>query len=677
MPDPMIPTPASGSPMGVPPTFTAPTGDVPLPPTAALAFWRGEVERSQTQRKTLEPSWQENLDYYTGKPISDAPPDYINVNVDFYQVEQKMAQLFYETPELQLTSTIVSTGQDSALHTHRALLNEQLGAEYADVLTTVLKAIKDCLCPSGIGPTIIGYQPTNVEVPNDDPTQPPTRVPIHERWYWTRFSPKKLLIPADFKDTDWDQAPWLGMDFRMPITVARRDFQLPPTFAGSSAKDDKTFEQTASAEENSSLSYVEGQLIWYKASVFDEAVAHPDLYRELVLIDGLDHPARHRNSPYQTVGPDGLLTADSMIGNPIHPLTIRDVPDSAYTPSDSQMTRPLVKELCTFRTQMKRERDANRSRVLYDASKLPPEVIDKIARGTLGDLIPVEEGVLAQGVNAIMAQVITGTGSRQTYEQNNFFQRDIAKTLGLDASAVGAKEDTQRSATEINTIDRATSVRLDAERRQVLRWYLKGVNKKFSPLLVRFMKASPLLPKILGVKAQAWTQAEQQGLFSWLGFSAKADSQIRLDASAERKFKLQVYQMVARDPNVIRVKLLEDLLASCGYDPAETVTEKLPEKTPEPNVSFRFSGEDLYNPMVQEILAQGGIKISPEAIQQANKELMIQTALGLRDVSGKPVPYTPRPQEHGGPTEPVRPLTKEQGDETPRGMPGAPMGMQQ
>src|SRR2546422_881377 len=79
--------------LGVPPGSTdvpsAPSqaqSSLPLPATADLAFWRGEVDRAKQARKPYESKWQENLDYYTGRPLTDQPEtDYVNVNVDFYQ----------------------------------------------------------------------------------------------------------------------------------------------------------------------------------------------------------------------------------------------------------------------------------------------------------------------------------------------------------------------------------------------------------------------------------------------------------------------------------------------------------------------------------------------------------------------------------------------------------------
>ena len=42
---------------------------------------------------------------------------------------------------------------------------------------------------------------------------------------------------------------------------------------------------------------------------------------------------RHRYCPYQSLDNEGRLTANSMIGYPIHVLTLRDVPDDNHVPS--------------------------------------------------------------------------------------------------------------------------------------------------------------------------------------------------------------------------------------------------------------------------------------------------------------------------------------------------------
>jgi hypothetical protein len=655
-----------------------PIPQLPLPANYDLGFWTSEVDRAERVRQSHEPAWDENLRYYGGKPLTTTPEaDFVNVNVDFYETEQKAAQLFFEQPDLQLAATGPLKGGEAIIQVHRELLNELLGPDQADVLRTVQKAIKDCLCGSGIGPTIIRYEPTikTVEPPDSGDIlglRQPISVPIAERWTWERFSPWKLLIPADFKDTEYDKAPWLGMRFRMAITQARQMFDLPPEFAGTVAKDEHVAKVDDDAlDESAAVESVDGTAIWYRAALYESEVTHPELYRELVLIDGLDVPARHRDSPFQSFKPGtSELTADSLIGNPIHPLTIRDLPDSAYPPSDSEMRRPLVKELCKFRTQMVQERDINQPKFGYDTEKVPPETVEKIRTGTAGSLIGFEPGVLAQGAATAFAQLAQGTSPRQTYLANDYIQRDLAKTSGLDSASLGVQSDSERSATEMSQISRAANVRLDAERRRVLDWYLKGV-AKFSALVVRYMTPQRMVPMTGPQGAQTWAQWDKTQLDGRLAFRARPDSQIRADAALERRFQLQLYQMVRNDPRVTSTELLKGLFEAFGKDPTKLIVTKPPEKKPDPPaISFRFAGTDL-DPLlpqfgiVLDVLRQGGVQLSPQAVGQAQLAVQMgQLGLPARGGAGTPGMPMPTTEAHGGPAQQVNPIGKHEFDQT-------------
>ena len=131
--------------------------------------------------------WQENLNYYTGTPLDSAPTsDFVNVNVDFYETEQKNAQLFFETPELQFTPGAGFDATASGVIAFRKLMNVLLGADYVDALEAILGSLKRCTTTSGTGATIIGYQPTIQEVqPFEQPgailgLSQPVPVPVPE-----------------------------------------------------------------------------------------------------------------------------------------------------------------------------------------------------------------------------------------------------------------------------------------------------------------------------------------------------------------------------------------------------------------------------------------------------------------------------------------------------------------
>lgn len=686
--------------------------------------WISELDRS---RRVAEPhwtEWQANVDYYIGKTpnkinasaiLNDADSEtYINVNADFYNVELKLAQLFYDQPNLQLSAkgefkprrpASQIPGQppqpqpDSGpiIAAHRALLTELLGPSHANVLTTIQKAIKDCLLSAGAGATKIGYNPTLQAVPMGPPASPPEPLgapqsdvpemggpfpipgmqapqeapqqpvqvqplqqrPVYEQWYWDRIASKKFRIPADFSDSDYDKAPWIGMEFRLPLSVAQAQFDLPENFTGTIDRDKKLLAAEGNASAVSELPYVDGTEIWYLAHIFDPDAIHPLLIRRHVLVEGYNQfVERTTASPFQTQLPDGRLSADSMIGYPIHVLTVRDVPDSAFIPSDSSMTRPLVHELCTFRTQQVQERQANIPRILYDSTKLAPQTVTKIVEGTIGSLIPVQEDALMNGMQSVMAQVVQGTSSRTSYSANDYIQRDLEKTLGIDATGTGIKAPGDASATEIAVIDKQRNVRLDAERRRVLAWYLKGV-EKFSTLVIRFMTPQLAIPYIGQDAAMAWAGWDKQTWDGRFVFGAKPDSQIRLDAAAERKYALDLYQFTAKDPNVNRVLLLHNLLEKAGLDPSEIIIKDLPEQKIPPQITFTFKGDDLVGPQaaqVREVLAASGINITPEAVQGVPPGGLSPEGVDALSPRGL------GPEQHGGPTPKVRPLSQQSAD---------------
>ncbi len=670
------------------------------------AAWLSELDRSERFAEPYWQDWQNNLNSYIGKS-ADATlanqdgSNYINTNSDFKNVEVKLSQLFFEQPELQLTAKGAFKAQPpaaaipgqppqpapnyvSVIAAHRELLNELLGSDHADALETVLRAIKDCVATAGVGATKIFYEAAmeTIQTPPElalaMPDNGPTLDrPVDEKWSWDTIPSKKFRTPADFKSTDFDRAPWLAMDFRMPLPLAKRTLNLPDDFDGTFERDKKVLDETGqiSKQDSSSIPYLDGTEIWYQAAIYDPDVVNPRLIRRHIVCKGYDQFAeKDSTNPFQTLLPNGRLSADSMIGYPIHVLAIRSVPDSAFVPSDLSMTRPLVRELCKFRTQQVLERDANIPRVGYDSAKVPPETIKRIEQGTIGSLIPFPPDALMGGMPSLMAQITQGNQTRGSYTANDYIQHDLDVTLGIDATASGVQQQRSTTATEISSIERSRNVRINAEQRAVLKWYLKGV-AKYSALVCRFMTPQLAVPYIGEQQAQTWAQWDKKTWDGRFVFKAKPDSQLKLDGAAERKFFLDLYQFLARDPNVNRVALLKALLERANLDPSEVIVEQLPQKHPDPSVGISFKGDDLIAPqaqMVIEVLAQTGIQISPQAQQTAASQLFQQMQLGIRDGAGHPVKASVQAQGHGGVAEKVRPLDQQSADQTGQ-RPGQPV----
>ena len=201
--------------------------------------WWSDIEAAERVRKQHETWWNANLEAYSPKVTKD-PKAYgadINTNRDFTLVQQKVAQLFFQSPEISIKPSPLMQGAEDILLTHQDILNEMLGADGVNAKHMVREALFDTLCPAGFGVTKMGYEnvtemvETQVPVPDPetgapavDPMtgQPMTMpqsvpVPIWERLFWERVTPMKVLIPAGFSSTNYDESPWLGVRFSLTV----------------------------------------------------------------------------------------------------------------------------------------------------------------------------------------------------------------------------------------------------------------------------------------------------------------------------------------------------------------------------------------------------------------------------------------------------------------------------
>ena len=639
-----------------------------------IGIWWARVERSRARRDAVSDEWQRNINAYTGQPGLQPPiaTDLVNPNTDFADVEQKKVQLFFTTPEIHcIPQEPVAQGLEAVVLVKQAVLNDKLGPNGVDAKRLMDKTIFDVLCPAGWGATKIGYdvttRPVSQSIPHPVPGLPPIAqtidVPVYEEWFWEHFSPKKLLVPDDYHDNVFDKAPWLGMEFSMPLIAAKRKFKLPDDFTATSSEDPYVFQDATGqgASQADSRQLVTGVEIWYRASLEDETVFHPELLRKLVLIDGMrDRPATHKDSPYQTLDAQGRLTADSMIGNPIHVLTIRDCTDSAYIRSDCSMTRDLVEQLSKFLTTQVKQRDTAIPMRLVDEGIITPDVMKKITDGDYGSFIPVPEGRLEPPP---VVEIARAQYPRENYEGQARIERQLAKTLALDSNQMGARDEVDRTATELTLVQNNASVRLKGERNRVMQFFLAGV-RKFDSLLQRFA-TEPQVIQIVGQDgARLWATWDKTTIAGRYAYDIKPDSGLDIDEATVRSQALQTYNMIGKDPLVDRNYLLSELAPALHLDPQRLKKPPAPPQPEKPSIGFSFKGEDLLNPMAVAIMLQGGIQITPDLIQQAHT--LIQTGTGI-----PAPPISPQPGIPGMPPTTPPPRSPMAGPP-----PGAPPGPQ-
>ena len=652
-----------------------------------VAQWLIRKDAAEEQNKQYHREWETCTSAYEGKPLAGEWPDVVNVNKHFSTVRLKTAQLFFRTGDVQATALKPLAQSPNLAGLVQAILNSKLGIHEINAKLMTRKVLTH-LELTGVGPSKIGYEaftrtvqmpiaaPEVLALMNPDqaaqvPTQP-VEQPVAERWFWEDFSSKRLLVPSEFEGPDFDKAAWLGMKYYLDPVVARKKFGLPDDFVGSGTGDDDLL-----AGEKSKVSKADGRVecteIWYYAARFDPAEPNPEVIRVMTLVSGLDSPVvEHRLSPYQTIGPDGALTADSMRGFPIHPLAINYVPDRAYPPSDSAMMMPQVLELSKFRSQMMRQRDTSVPMRFYLKSITDPDTVEKLERG-------VWQGMIGLDQPNEIGEIARAQYPRENFTAQQVIEKDLEQTLAIGSNQRGTANDTERTATELQLIQGNTDIRMDDERNAVIDWYVRGVTKLWS-LIQRFAGGEDYVNVLGPDGAQQlvpWTKAQIQGRF---GFALKTDSTVRPDSAQDQRRALDLYNFLAKDPQVNRSALLQTIYGAFDLDPGQLVAQPQPKPPDPPNISYRFSGDDLNPanpafPIVVSLMEQGGYKIPPEALQAAIGRAQAQVLAGTgvpapESASSYPgwVPRVPN-REHGGMADKGELLNKHQNDVT-GGMPG-------
>lgn len=593
-----------------------------------ITEWWDEIEQSREMRKRIEEKW--DILYQEYLPVVTKGAEDVRAGIHFRNVHTKISKLFFKQPDLILTAEgpvkdampdpltgMILTAEDSAKQ-FQAVLNKKLGRKGVKVKRLVGECLFDILAWSGLGCSKIGYrnvtkpvqepvtQPDPAWVPPPPPTgsilglqappQPPmipvldpatgqpmmktTEVTIYEEWYWSRFSPKKLLLPADLKTSRFDEdAPWMGMEFFMPETVARSTFKIPPgvELKLTSEADDRVYQHEGAKDSTiKARKLVRGVELYYKANIRDATEPHPQAIRQLVLIDGdKDKVYVHRPSPDQTFDELGKLTEDSLVGFPYQIFTNRDMADSPYIWADNAFTNSSVKHINTHRRQSVKLRDANIGKFLYDSGAFTPDEITRLKNGEVGEWIAVMDGRLAQGADKLIAPVVKNEPARDDYRTAQALKQDVEETLGIGGPNAGAQQDTVRTATEIATSASALADRMEDEQGRILECYLEGV-EKFAALIMRWASEQDYIQWVGqdgNTKLNAWNKDTISARWA---FDAKPDSQLRVDVARDRAQTMQFLEVAAAYPMIVNPKpIFKKLATQFNLDPTEVIMPDL------------------------------------------------------------------------------------------------------
>jgi hypothetical protein len=653
-------------------------------------FWKGAVAAAEANRREyFDGAWKESVNYRVMQPFGGpgrselGQQDRIAVPEDWSRTKQKTAQLMFQLPKIVAKEKAPEYAVSAPIIT--AAVNDKLRRE-VQAHYMIDECLADVINAAGIMVSVIGVDIR--EETRELPAPPPEIDPItgltgpqlppqivkqvvSRRFYWDRTSPGSFLWPAEFNASNWDKAPWLGYDSYLSTSEVKRRWKdkLPEGYKCNPSKplllsEDITGEYT----KKDSTSYVKVTTIWYRAAVYDESVAHPDKLRKIVFVDGHDEPVEHEDSDWQRwidevppmpevpgeVGPDGQPQggqpaqpgrAGHFLGLskfPIRVATLTYVSDLAVPPSDSQASRPQVREMIRSRSQMIRMRDTSIPIRWYDTNRLDEAIADRMRAGEWNDMVPTN----GPG-DRVIGEVARANYPRENFQFQSIIGADLDRSWALSNNALSVPNETVRTASEVNQMGRAGDIRLDYEKERVNRYIVEGAEVLFS--LMQMFAQDTDYATIVGEDGKdrltPFTRAEIAGDYA---FDFVTDSSDRMTTEAKQQSALKMYNLLGNSPTTNRAALEAELWILHGFDPAK-LTVKPQEPAPEkPNISFRFGGEDMLNPMAIALLQKAGYDISPTEIKAA--AMMIQDA--VLQMQQARTPFTATAGLPGGPIVP-------------------------
>jgi hypothetical protein len=530
------------TPTGAP--SAAPSGlKIPMSTDEAGA-WMARLDASVKAADAKRKAWQPFVTSYmvrcAGK--SAAGDHEVTVPLTYAYVELKKSQLRFQVPEVNLkpkrpefapavrpfegalNHEIKEAGADAMLDmvTTDVLICGIAAAEvgyYADIRTKQV--------PVMAPPTDVYGQPMLADPMTGQPTQPVqqldpvTREPVfepqeyvaHECYYGARIAPENLLLPPDFQGGDYDSASYLGLRDQVDLQTAILRYGLPKDFAPTATRPIETLSSAEQADGRDSLTTKDVEIlkVYYLATVFAQAPMvrnaegreepdpaweppHVGQYRKLVFVKGKAEPVVHEDCPYQHVDEaDGRLKG--MRGNPIHILTLRYLPGSAYPVSDVEAGFPSSEEVNLGRSQMVNFRDRVMPVLAVDrtrATKEMKEWLEAPADAKIGRVLGVDGSP-----NETIQAVSVSQFPRDNFKFNEVAEDSFRLAWSMGKHAAGMTEDGEPiTATEVQAAQSATDTRLAYEQGQFLKWFCKYA-EKFGSLLQLF-KDEPGYAEIVG-----------------------------------------------------------------------------------------------------------------------------------------------------------------------------------
>jgi hypothetical protein len=628
--------------------------------------WRSRIAASKRTKREFLADWQTNVDYRRGKPFNtDSDVDRISVNQDWPMTKAKQAQLFSQVPEV-----VLETDYDeyrSAVYPFGRYLNKQI--ETCGAAAAMFEMLPDVINKAGIGAICVSYEAltdtamlpsrnmSHLPKPMQDMAlqlgivkMVPTKRVRDARFRWRRVDPDNLLWPSEFRGSDFNEAPWIGESGKCTWAEGKRWFSLKDedkerVLSSPEEIDEDVDGVTDSNDvtrENSDHNYVHYDQIFYKRYLYHEGETSFCSIQRVVFVRGITDPAINELWKGQKLSSDGMRYVGSL-KFPIQVCTLAFMSDDAVPPSDSSIIRPQVDEKIKSRSQMMLQREHSQPLRWADTNRIDPTVLDQIMNANYNGI------VLVQGDGQkILGEVPRAQYPRENWEFDNVINQDLRELSQVGENQSGSISSGETSASEARIVQSNFQTRIGVERGRVTTTFLNCVEVLAG---LASLYGTFEVPEVPVEQAQRMQQGwDRQMVGQKMVFSVRPGATILLDAEQEIQRLMRYLNMTAKSGRVDIGESITRITELHGLDPAKNVTPPPQPKPEPPNVSFRFSGEDLQQAMPVAILLESGQGPKPESLQAARTLLSASaTPVGGAPPQAPPAPGPAGDTPPGGP----------------------------
>lgn len=610
--------------------------------------WRSRIARSKQRRRDLIRTWQINVDMRRGKTSDlDTDSNRIPVPVDWTLTNAKSAQLFSQVPE------VVVTGDGpyaAAAAPFQKRLNYWL--KKANVGAAMNECIPDAVNAAGFGAVVVDYESrsemrqvpkvADADLPMGDriliglglKQREMVEVPytVDFRFTANRLSPSDFLWPIDFQRSDFNLASWLGRSGRLPWAAAKEELGLEDADKETVLGDNRTPSDRLAHEDEHSVLRDEGVVsfdeIFYWRYLYHEDEKYFCAIQRLVFVEGKTEPVI--NEPWK--GQEFNEQLGTYVGArrfPIQVLTFHYVTDEALPPSASAVVRPQINEMIRSRQQIVEERDHSKPLRWGDVNRLDADIFTSIMNGDWGGIIPTQ----GPGDKAL-GEIARANYPAENWDFDRVYQDDIRQAWALGPNQVGTLAASgEHSAAEMKITQDNAGVVLNKERATATAFFLNiaDVMAGLMALYDTFELPNPGDQQRL----QAW---DRKTVAHELAFTVRGDSTVLLDAEARISRLSRFVNLAGKSGYVNPKAVVSELAALSGLDPATVIQDPMPPKPEKPNISYRFSGEDLSNPVVMGLLLNQEQAPTPNDLQAAKMLLAAASNPMAAPAGGVPSP---------------------------------------